>query len=388
VHVGTGGDARACQHGLEPVASGFDEPLSVLLREDTGVDGARTLVATLRVGETPLVDGQVRARFVAELLARVRALPGVEQAGVGSTLPPITAPHSIGLYFADRQEGGSVKLGTASEGYLEALGARLLRGRLFSAADGDLHTPGVVLSASAARFMFPDQDPIGRTLTFRLPPLVGVTAPPRVVGLVRDIKYEGLDADATRAIYVPWPIRPVGDAYLLVQTTGPPIGLASVVRGLVQELDPGVPPPNVQTLGDVTASSIRSRRLRLIPAFGSAGLAWAVALVGLVGSLTRAVAERRHEVAVRLAIGASSRHIVGTVLTRGLVIAGLGVVAGLGLAMAAGHGLASQLYGVSPTDVTTFTTVGTVILATAVAACLLPARRAATVDPMTELRSD
>ena len=149
-------------------------------------------------------------------------------------------------------------------------------------------------------------------------------------------------------IYVPWQRVPIGVPYLVVRTTGDPMALAPEVRDLVQTLHPSLPAPEVRPLADHVAGSIAERRLRALPAAGFAALALAVATVGLLGALARAVVERRQELAIRVAVGASPDQLGRLVLRSAVAVIGLGLAAGLTAAAATGRGLATLLYGVSP----------------------------------------
>lgn len=361
-----------------------------LLSEDIGIEPSRALTVKLVLGDRPMLNAQDRERrFVDELLARVRELPGVEQAGIGSTLPPRVAPLRIGIRFMSdtRDEFKSLSLGSVTPGYLTALGAQLRGGRDFVEGDADTRR-GVVLSESAARFFFLDQDAVGQRITWRLPPIVKMPEPPLVLGVIRDIRYAGLDAPSGSAIYVPWQNVPTGVSYLVLRTAGDPLPLAPAVRDIVRELDPSLPVPEMRSLEGELTASIADRRLRLFPAFGFATLALSVAFVGLLGTLSRAVTERRRELAVKAALGASPRHIVGAIMRKGALLTVVGIVLGLGASVAAGRSLAQLLYGVTPFDPLTFVAVTLLVAIASLTASYVPARRAARVDPMIVLRAE
>ena len=158
------------------------------------------------------------------------------------------------------------------------------------------------------------------------------------------------------------------------------------MRDLIRSLSPSLPVPEVRTLADHVAGSIADRRLRALPAAGFAALALAVAMVGLFGTLARAVAERRQELAIRAAVGASPARLVRLVIESSLIVSGTGLILGTTLAAASGRSLAGLLYGVSPYDPATFATVAVGVSLAALAASVIPARRAARLDPMTALR--
>ena len=362
-----------------------------LLDEDGGFEPRQALTARLMLADRPLIGGDDHNAFVETLLDRVRGLPGVQAAGVGSLLPPDDEPISVQFVY-DVGDGSPTReivlsFGAVTRGYFAALGARLRDGRRFDAAD-DFADPGpVMLSETAARFVYPDEDAVGRPMYYNIDTLaIGRRAP--IVAVVDDMKFQGLAAPRAGTIYVPWPRAPTGVSYLVVRTTGDPMALAPAVRHLIQTLNPSLPVPDVRTLEDHAAGSIAGRRLRVLPAAGFAALALAVAMVGLFGALARAVAERRHELAIRAAVGASPGRLVRLVLRSALAVTGAGLAAGLLAAAATGRGLASLLYGVGPYDPATFTAAAATVVLAALAASAIPARRAARLDPMVVLRAD
>ena len=165
--------------------------------------------------------------------------------------------------------------------------------------------------------------------------------------------------------------------HLVVRTTGDPLALAPAVRDLIRTLNPSLPIPEVRTLADHVAGSIADRRLRAAPTAGFAALALAVAMVGLFGTLARAVAERRQELAIRAAVGASPGRLVRLVMGSSLIMSSTGPILGTTMAAATGRGLAGLLYGISPYDPATFATVAVGVSLAALAASVIPARRAA-----------
>jgi len=218
--------------------------------------------------------------------------------------------------------------------------------------------------------------------------MFGMTGNPRVIGVVRDIKYEGLDSPAGSAIYLPWAQRPLGSGYLIVRTADDPMRLAVAIRRTAQDLDPTVPVPELQSLEDAIAQSIANRRVRALPAIGFGVLALAVAFVGVLATLMTLVAERRRDLAIRSALGASPGHLVWTIVGQGLALTAFGLVIGLGVAGAAARALSSLLYRVSPFDATTFAGTALLIGGGALLTTYLAALRAGRVDPLVVLRSE
>ncbi|MCY4662637.1 MAG: ABC transporter permease [Acidobacteria bacterium] len=363
-----------------------------LLDEDAGFEPRQALTVRLMLADTPFIEGGAHNAFVETLLERVRGLPGVQAAGVGSVLPPDDEPVAIQFLYEDRRGAASrreivLSFGAVTRGYFAALGTRLRDGRRFEAADDFADVGPVMLSETAARFVYPDEEAVGRPLPYNIDAL-GIARRAPIVAVVDDLKFEGLAAPRAGSIYVPWQRVPTGVSHLVVRTTGDPLALAPAVRDLVRTLAPSLPVPEVRTLEDHIAGSIAERRLRVLPAAGFAALALTVAMVGLFGTLARAVAERRNELAVRAAVGASPGRLFRLVLGSAVAVTGAGLAAGLPAAAATGRSLAALLYGVSPFDpVTVATVVATVVLA-ALAASAIPARRAARLDPMAALRAE
>ncbi len=363
--------------------------VSVLLHEDHGFQPGGALEAKIVLSDEILFNSGGREAFLRDLVERVRLLPGVQDAGFGSNLPPRTPPITISMRVVgdDRDETRFMKVGVATPGYLPALGAGFIAGRDFEDLDHRPDAPVVILSESAARFYFPDQDPIGRTIA-RLPAILGATGLPRVIGVVRDIKYDGLDSPAGSALYLLWAQRPMGKGYLIVRSDGDPMLLAPAIRRAARELDPTVPLPELQSLDEAVAASIANRRVRALPAVGFGVLALAVALIGVLATFMALVAERKRDFAIRSGLGASPGRLVWTVVGHGVVLTAVGVLVGLSVGSAAARALSSLLYQVSPLDTTTFVGTAVLIGSGAVLTTYVAARRARRVDPVVVLRSE
>ena len=367
-----------------------------LLDEEGGFEPRQALTARLMLADTSFLEGDAQAQtaFVDSLLERVRGLPGVQAAGVGSVLPPDDDRVSVQLVYEDDRGEASrreivLSFGAVTRGYFAALGTRLREGRRFDAADNIAEAGPLILSETAARFVYPNGDRVGLPLPYGdidVLDIAGGESP--VIAVVDDMKYKGLAVPRGGSLYVPWPRVPTGVSHLVVRTTGDPMALAPAIRGLIRTLDPSLPVPEVRTLADHVAGSIAERRLRVLPTAGFAALALAVAMVGLFGALARAVVERRQELAIRAAVGASPGRLVRLVLRSAVAVTGAGLAAGLPAAAATGRGLATLLYGVGPYDAATLAAVTAAVVLAALGASAIPARRAARLDPMIALRAD
>jgi putative ABC transport system permease protein len=364
--------------------------VSVLLRQDQGFRPNGALEAKIVLSDKVLFDGVERTPFFDGLLARVRRMPGVQHAGLGSTLPPRPALLTMRARMVDtnRDEARFFSVATATPGYLRALGARFVHGRDFDEIERQSRAAVVILSESTARFFFPDGDAIGRTF-IQLPAIFGMAQRASVVGVVSDIKYQGLDSPAPSAVYIPWDLRPLGSGYLVVRThDGDPMRLAPDIRRAARELDPAVPVPEVQSLEATLAQSIAHRRVRALPAIGFGALSLCLACVSVLATLWAFVGERRRDLAIRAALGASPVGLTWTVVSAGLVLTAIGLAIGLGLGGAAARSLSSLVYGVSPYDALTFVGTTVVIGGGAALVTYVAALRARSVDPLRVLKSD
>jgi len=359
-----------------------------LLGSDLGVETGRAATVELMLTETTGRPAGDRVPFVRALLEAIRAVPGVSAAGIGTSLPPAASSMSMSVRIEDGEHvtEHAMDLAAVSRGYLEAIGARLLHGRLFDDRDGTGEGAVVVLSEAVARDLFPDRDPIGLELSFDTPGDRGGRA--RVVGVVGDVKFSGLDEPPGPTLYVPWDRLPAGSVHLVTRTAGDPLALVPTIRQIVRRLDPAQPIGRTQSLEEVVSRSVADRTVYAWLAVGLAALAFVVALVGLVAALARSVAERRREMAIRAALGATPERTVRTVVGQGVVLALAGLGLGLAAAVASARGLAGFLYGVSAYDPVTYVAVSAGVTVTVVVACCLPARRAARISPAELMRAE
>jgi putative ABC transport system permease protein len=361
-----------------------------LLRADIGVDSRDAMVTQLMVTDSPSFKAIGRQMFLRDLLQRLHALPTVVAAGAGSSVPPDNAQleMTVRLAMNGRDERTyALSLTAVTPGYLEALGAHLLQGRFFQDPDSTRADLVTMLSESAARAFMPNVDPVDRQLPFALPGM-RARGHATVLGVVADIKYSGLESSAGPSIYVLWKELPAGRLYLSVRTRGDALASAPAIRAVLREVDPRLPVMPIGRLDDVVQRSAADRRLRALLAGSVALLALAIALVGLAGGLGRMVVERRRELAIRSALGATPARMVRSVMVDGTLLAGAGITAGVLMTLAAGNVLRAFVFGISPHDPATL---GSVVLAVAIGsllACYLPARRAAAANPLEILRGE
>ena len=334
-----------------------------------------------------------------ELIERLRALPGVQAVGAGSrllrreNLPPAQPIAIFGRPTLKPEEQPTAEFKGITPDWLRALGARLLRGRDFTEAD-TLEAPGVVLiNETLARRYFPNEDPIGQRFKMgsKQPPLsaTNVWGQPEwseIVGVIGDVKSLNPRPEAVPEVYQSYWQYPMQGPSLLVRTTGDPTTLAEAIRRETKAVIPNLPPPLIRTMDDLLSETVAQPRLQTALLSLFAGVALVLAAVGLYGVLAYTVTHRHREIGIRLALGASKRNVLSLVIGQGMKLALTGVAIGIVAALALTRVIRSLLYGVTPTDPLTFAAVSLLLVAIALFACWLPARRAAKVDPMEALR--
>jgi predicted permease len=325
------------------------------------------------------------ALFYGQLLERLGALPGVTAVG-GTNSIPLTGTGSNGLFLIDNDAAkqGDAEYRRTSAGYFAAMGIPLLRGRLYGPADGPGAPPAAVISQALAQKYFPGEDPVGRHIQFGN--MDGDKRLLEIVGVVGDVRERGLDAAPSRTIYANAFQRPQSASLsIVVRAEGDAAALVPAMREAVRSLDPEVP-VTFRPLEQVYSSSLDQRRFSLVIFGVFACGALLLAALGLYGVVAYTVRQRTHEIGIRMALGARGRDIIRQVLRRGMTLAGIGIALGLVAALALTRVLASLLYEVGANDPATFACVALVLAAVALAACLIPARRASKVEPMEALR--
>jgi predicted permease len=324
----------------------------------------------------------------------MNAIPGVELAAITSALPTTnTNPNAVGglttegFAIEDRPVESSQHLTAEririSPDYFKVLQTTLLRGRSFTAGDTDGKPLVAVIDESTARKYWPTQDPLGRRVRFGRDPTKPWTT---IVGVVKDIKSDGLDIDGVPHIYVSTYQDNSRRLSVVLRTSLPASLLEPQIRHEAQSIDSGLPVFNVSSMNDVLDRSLASRRFSADLVGGFAGLAVLLASIGIYGLLAYMVGQRSREIGLRMALGARRWDVLKLILSKGVVLAGVGIGAGMIFSAASASLMASLLYGVRPHDLVVFLMVPLLLFAVAVMASYLPARRATKVDPMFALR--
>jgi putative ABC transport system permease protein len=358
-----------------------------LLRVDPGFRPGNTLMVNLTLPDAQYPMPPQRAGFYEEALRRIAGLPGVTAAGVGS-LPPLATGHTTSVQV----EGQTPEQASANPAvgfqfvvgdYFKAVGVPFLDGRPIN-EHLPMGAPGeVIISSRLAKHFWPDRSPLGQKIEVQL---MRSKSSLTVVGVVGDVRREGLDADAGFDMYLPYRARPMGDMTLFVRTSGPPMGTVKALRKEIHGIDPNLPVDQVRTLDAMVEDSIWLKRVAslLFGLFAIAALA--LAGVGIYGLIAYSVVQRTVEIGVRVALGADRDRIVRMVIRQGVNTALVGVVAGLFGAWALNRLLSRFLFEVSSTDFMIYALAAIAVLLLAMAASGFPALRAARLDPLRALR--
>jgi putative ABC transport system permease protein len=360
-----------------------------LVRVDAGFRAESLLtfhVVFVMDGMRPVAQ---RAALAAEIAERLGAIPGVTAAGGGTGLPPVT-PQRVVNFAVDGLEttpgDGRAYFMAVTPRYFAALGAPTVEGRAFTERDGAGAPEVVILGRTLARHLFGGESALGRRIKL-VHPEYG-PAWRTVVGVVADVRYTGLAREAGDALYTPFAQTPFPWMYTMVRTVGRPEDLGSAVRQAVASVDPSLDVAALRPAEQVLAESVAQPRFNVVLVSAFAGLALALAGLGIYGVVSYSVAQRVREIGIRLALGASRAEVVRLVTGEGLRLAGAGIGVGLLGAAAATRLLEALLFEVRPLDLMTFLGSGVVLAAIALLASAVPAARAGRVDPAAALRGD
>jgi putative ABC transport system permease protein len=364
----------------------------LLLRDvNPGFNPEKVLTMRLSLPSAIYPEPGRRVEFFRELTRRVEELPGVEAAGAAISLP--LGGTSLSVWWGFVREGNPLAAEyafdagyvVATPGYMKAMSIPLKSGREFTDRDAADAPKVAIINETLARRVFPGEDPVGKRLTAWRDEKFAR----EIVGVAGDVKMGEMEGEDAPQVYVPLAQNPTwGSLSLAVRTTVEPESLTGAVRGAVLSIDKNQPVYDVRTMEDVRSASVANMRMVVILFGVFAALALLLAAVGIYGVLSYAVAQRTHEIGIRLALGAQRSDVLRLVVGHGMRLVILGVVLGTAGAFAVTRLLESLLFGVSATDPATFAAVSAALSAVALLACYIPARRATRVDPIIALRYD
>jgi putative ABC transport system permease protein len=348
-------------------------------------------VLTMRMGLMPgkYKPGEPRAQVFRQAVEKIQAVPGVEAVGGVLSMPLGGDTLNVGRSYIREgrpftpEESANATYLVITPNYFRALQIPLAGGREFTDQDNDQTTKVVIVNQTMARRLWPGESPIGKRITIWR----DEKFPREIVGVVGDTK-ASLDTDAGAQMYVPYAQDANWGSLTLAMrtTTSDPASLAPAVRSEIRSLDKSLPVYNVKTMDEVLATSVADRRTSMLLFSTFAVVAMLLSMIGIYGVTAYYVTQRTHEIGIRMALGAQLRDVMKLVLKRGVTLALIGVAVGVAGALALTRLLSTLLFGVTAVDLATFATVSLGLIAVAILACYIPARRATKVDPLVALR--
>jgi putative ABC transport system permease protein len=365
-----------------------------LLRIDPGFDPRNVLTFDLHVPESRYPTIEAERELTSRVLDAVRQTAGVIAAGAVYQRPFEHGP--IGMDSGFLLEGQPRSPDTwrrnpllnweaVTPGYFKAMDVRLMRGRLFTDRDDERGPPVVIVSEAMAARVWPGQDPIGKRLRAYGAPQGGDPAWQTVVGVVEDVRYREMQ-EARLDLYLPFRQSPSPVRHVVVKTSGDPLRSAAAVRAALQRIDAQLAAEKVTTMERIVGATLAPWRFNMMAFAAFSGIALAFAAIGLSAVVAYAAQQRTREVGIRVALGARWIDIVRLLLVEGVQLTFAGLAIGLAGAWVLTRLLSSLLFGVGPTDATTFAVIGVLLALVALCAAYLPARRAARIDPVVALR--
>ncbi len=356
---------------------------------DTGFNAENILTMSLGLPAVKYPKPENYIAFNKQVTERIAALPGVKAVGTTSVMPLSDNFDGRGLVVEDqpkpRGEEITVDLYVATPGYLRAMEINTLIGRAIGEEDNADAAKIALINRTMADQLWPNQDPLGKRIRF--PGSEKNPQPWRtVVGVVTDVAQYALDKKPPMQIYLPHAQFPASYNSIVIKTEGDPTAMTNQVRGEILAVDKDQAVFNVTTLDQLMGESILIRRFFMLLLLVFAGLALTLAAVGIYGVMSYVASQRTHEIGIRMALGAQASDVLKLLIGNGMTLALIGVVAGLAGAFALTRVMSGLLFGVSATDAVTFVTVSTGLIAVALLACYIPARRATKVDPLVALR--
>ncbi len=358
-----------------------------LLNVGPGIDPHNLLTLKVDLPSTRYSKDPEVIAFFADMLRRIKALPGVESASASSSLPFTGIGSGTSFTIEGRPASPGTELSTdvrvIDPDYFRTMRIPLQQGRLFTRQEAARESHVVIVSAALAQKYFSNQNPLGKKITIDMK---DQNVPSEIVGVVGDVKHHGLDSTPRPTIYWPHPELVYNSMTLVVRSKADPVPLTSFIRAIVQSLDPDLPISEVRTMDQWMSDSTAQARFNTLLLGIFSAVALLLAVIGIYGVMSATVTERTHEIGVRMALGAMPRDIWRQTLEAGAIITLVGLSTGLSVSFVLTRLLASLLFDVRPRDPATFALVTAVLASVALLACYIPARRATRVDPIIALR--
>jgi len=368
-----------------------------LTHVDMGFRTDHILTFNLPVPTDRLKGAEEINAFYRQLIERVQSLPGIVSASVSTGMPvqgtSFGMPFDIaGKAVADRSQRPGAGFNMVTPGYFQTFGIRMAKGRAFSEADIAGGARVAIVNSTLVKKYFPNVDPLTQRLVIeQIVPAtakLGDAVEWQIVGVYENVRNGGPQGDGFPEIDVPFAQSPEPGAYMAVRTATQPDSMTQTIAGVIQSVDPDLPMADVKSMDQMLNDSMGGDRFGAV-LFGTfAGVALILAAFGIYGVMSFAVAQRTHEIGLRMALGAAPSQVLGLILREGMTLGAIGLGIGFIGAWGVGRLMTGLVYGTGSFDLPAFSAVGTVLLLSALIACYIPARRATQVDPMAALRQN
>ncbi len=359
-----------------------------LVHVDPGFRPEHVLAFRVALPDGAYPQDPVKIAFFARLMERLESLPDVAAAGMIQTIP-MRGDYLLAFTIQGRPPVGpnqesSANYRVISPDYFKAMGIPLLRGRPFTPDDREKSPMVAIVDQKFVDRYFPDQDPIGQGIDVGN----GTDGFYKVVGVVGSVRHDSLDSNPSPTMYIPYTQDVFSNMWVVVRAKGEPTQLSASARQAVRDIDNGLPAFAMTPLTDVVSESIAQRRFSMLLIGVFAAVALVLAAVGLYGVVSFSVSQRTQEIGLRMAIGAQRRDVLRLIVGGGMKLAVIGAVIGIVSALALSNVVATMLFELTPLDLVSYFGTASVLLAVAVVACYVPARRAMRVDPIVTLRAE
>ncbi len=366
------------------------ESFSRLHHVNLGFNPDHVLTMRMALPTAKYIKGEQKSAFFQQLLQQISALPGVQSAGVTTSLPlsgtgPNTTVEISGRPSVSLEDKPKADYFLATPEYFNTLDIPLLRGRMFTEQDTSTSAPVALINEAMAKTVWPNQDPIGQQVSTALE---GDKVKRQIIGIIGSIRHASLDTEPQPGLFVPYAQNPYELVFLAVRTKADPLSLASTVRNQVMAVDREQPVYDIKSMDQVIKDSSARRSLNMLLLSISALMALVLAMVGIYSVIASSVTQRTYEIGVRIALGAQPGDILKLVLRQGLILVLIGMAVGVAAAFGITQVMSSLLYKISATDPLTFLGASLILAVIAMVAIYMPAHKATKLKPMVALRQE